>query len=430
VAGAIVIVVAVGVGLLFPWATSAYYLERGGHNLNSPGATTSQLNAAQDQLQRALAWDANNAQAYYLLARLYRLREDWPQAAGSLAHYVRLRPKNPRGYWELSLACEQLKASELGQVAGAACGRDKDGRQAILVRLWSLAGQSASDFVTAAGRFLEAEKWDQAEAYYRRALIVELDAPAAWLGLADLFRARGDIDAAMEAWDSVIAHDVDSEAVAEAYARRGEIFAAERRWDDASAELSQAVALLPEEGRYHLAYGWYLYRAKGPIEEVRDQLTAAAALLPENPIPFLRLANISFSLSDYEQALTYASEAIEANPAQVWGWIWKARALGQLGRGTEAESALRQAIQLDPENAAVYAELGDLFDQAGRTGAAIAAYEQAISLAPNETAYRLSLAQVYAGGGQIAEAIAIYQQILELEPDNEAAGQALQALEQ
>lgn len=68
---------------------------------------------------------------------------------------------------------------------------------------------------------------------------------------------------------------------------------------------------------------------------MRGELTAAAALLPRHPVPFLRLANISFGQSDYEQALNYPKEAIEANATQVWGWVWKGRALSQLGRSTE-----------------------------------------------------------------------------------------------
>ena len=424
------VLLALGIGLLFPWAAGAYYLERGGYNLDASGSAGPRLDLAEEQLQRALTWDPDNAQAYTLLAKLYRLRGDGPRAAEALAHYVNLKPGNPNGYWQLSLVCEQLDASELGQVPDQACGREESGREDALARLWSLAGYSASDFVAAANESLQAERWDQAEAHYRRALIMGPDAPAAWLGLAKLFQARGDVEAAMETYARLIAGPANPEAVAEAHACRGEIFAAQQRWDEARDELSQAVALMPQEGRYRLDYGWYLYRADGPVEEVRQELTTAATLLPQNPTPFLRLANASFGQGDYQQALLDAEKAIETNAANAQGWVWKGRALDRLGRLAEAESALRQAVRVGAKNAAAHAGLGDLFSQAGRIDEAIEEYEQAVALAPNQVPYRLSLAWAYRSSGQASEAIAAYRQVLELNPENRTAKQALQALEE
>ncbi|MEJ2212167.1 MAG: tetratricopeptide repeat protein [Anaerolineae bacterium] len=432
-AGPVVVVtlalLALGGAWLFPWAAGAYYLERGGYNLDASGSAGPRLDVAEDQLQRALAWDPNNAQAYYLLASLYRRRGDWPRAAEALVHYVNLQPKNPNGYWQLSLACEQLDASTLDQVPDVACGRNESGREDALARLWSLAGYSASDFVAAGDQSFRAERWDEAEAHYRRALIVDPDEPAARLGLAELSQARGDVEAAMEAYARLVAESTTPKAVAEAHARRGQILAAQKKWDQARSELSQAVALMPQEGKYRLDYGWYLYRANGPIAEARQELTIAATLLPQDPTPFFRLANASFGQGNYQQALLDAEKAIETNAANAQGWIWKGRALDQLGRLAEAESAFRQALQLAPKNAAVHAGLGDVLGQAGRMDEAIEEYEQAVALAPDQVPYRLSLAQAYRLNGQVDEAIAAYRQVLELNPENRTAKQALQTLE-
>jgi tetratricopeptide (TPR) repeat protein len=152
-------------------------------------------------------------------------------------------------------------------------------------------------------------------------------------------------------------------------------------------------------------------------------------LLPQDPTPFFRLANASFGQGNYQQALLDAEKAIETNAANAQGWIWKGRALDQLGRLAEAESAFRQALQLAPKNAAVHAGLGDVLGQAGRMDEAIEEYEQAVALAPDQVPYRLSLAQAYRLNGQVDEAIAAYRQVLELNPENRTAKQALQTLE-
>lgn len=130
------LLVLVGVALLvwlaWPWAASAYSVERAGRWLAADRAGP----AVERQLDRALRWDPYNAQAYRLRAQLYKGQGQHIAAVEALAGYVALRPADPLGHWALATACEGLATSDLVWGDGQPCGYDEDSRRAALVRLW------------------------------------------------------------------------------------------------------------------------------------------------------------------------------------------------------------------------------------------------------------------------------------------------------
>lgn len=420
------VVIAAG-ALLFPWVVSACFVEQAGRHLdlNSPAGDQ----VAGQALQRALRWDPDNAQAYRLLAVACERQGDRPAAVEALARYVALRPRDPLGYWQLASACERVPASELEGIAGRPCGSDEASRQAALIRLWQGAGQSAASFVQAGDRWRQQKNRAEAEAFYRRALQFDPAAAPAWYGLGELYRVGGETEKALEAYAHAAALSSDAQLAATIYAQRGRLLAEAGRWAEASAGLAQAVALVPDEGQYHLDYGWYLFKAGGHNQEAEAELRRAADLLPGNPWPYLRLADLAYAREDYAAMLDLAQHAVRLQPGQFWAWFSQGRALRRLNRLGEAGQALRHAIELAANQPGPHAELGDIFRQQGRLDEAIAEYEQAVALAPQNVAYRLGLAAAYRADGQTAQAIETYRRVLELDPENATARQALQNLE-
>jgi protein O-GlcNAc transferase len=411
-------------GLAWPWSASAYYVERAGRALAS-GRAGPQV---ERQLDRALRWDPHNAQAYRLRARFYEQQGQHIAATEALAAYVALRPANPRGLWALATACEELSALELAGVAGQPCGRDDEGRQVVLARLWRSAGYSAATLAEGGDELLQDGKLQEAEVFYQRALVLNPEEPFAWYGLGEVREARGQWEAALEAYGRATAAGTNASVAARGHYRRGQILAAAGRWKEAAAELAQAVALMPKQGAYHLDYGWYVYRAGEPTATAVAELEAAAGLMPHNPAPYLRLASIAFAEQDYETMLAYAQEAIEVQPKQAWGWLFQGQALDRLGRLGEAEGALRRTLELAPGEAAAHDALGHVLTQKGDLAAAVAAYERAVTLAPQNTAYLLRLANTYRANGQTDQVRETYRRVLELDPGNPDATQALEGM--
>jgi tetratricopeptide (TPR) repeat protein len=412
------------VWLAWPWSASAYYVERAGRALAS-GTAGSQV---ERQLDQALHWDPHNAQAYRLRAQLYEQQGRHIAATEALAGYVTLRPANPQGLWALATACEELSISELARVAGQPCGRDDEGRKGALARLWRSAGYSAATLAQGGDELLRDSKLQEAEVFYQRALVLNPEEPAAWYGLGEVRDAHGQREAALEAYGRAAAAGTDAGVAARAHYRRGQILAAAGQWQEAAAELAQAVALMPEQGAYHVDYGWYVYRAGEPVAEAVAQLEIAARLNPSNPWPHVYLARIAFAEQDYDAMLAHAEDAVAAQPGQAPGWLLQGQALDRLGRLAEAEVALHRARELAPENAAAHDALGHVLAQKGDLAAAVAAYERAVTLAPQNTAYLLRLANTYRANGQADQARQTYRRVLELEPGNPAAMQALKAL--
>jgi tetratricopeptide (TPR) repeat protein len=415
--------------LILPWGASAYYVEHSGRRLDGDKPTgAAGYRAVEGELWQALAWHPRNARAYRLLAQVYEEQGRWIAVVDALAQYVALRPNDPQGYWAMSMACEHLAVAELGQVSSPLCGTNEESRTMALNWLWQKAGQSAADFVRAGDHFSRSEDWPQARAFYRRVLVLDPESAAAWHGLGSAYRAEGETEEALEAYAQVATLSSDPHLVASAYCERGTILADVGRWTEASQELARAVGLVADQGRYHLDYGWYLYRAGASISEARAELAKAAEMMPSSPWPHLRLSNLDFDEKDYTGALAHAQMGIMANPKQVWGWIWQSQALRHLARLAEAEESARHAVELVPNNAAAHAELGHVLKELDRLDEAIEAYQQAVALAPDNAWHHLSLGSAYRVNGQTEAAIEEYQVVLELAPGNTNAKEALRDL--
>lgn len=416
--------------LLFPWAASAYHLERAGRMLAKDDPSEATYQAAEHALHQALDRDPSNAQAYWLLARAHRQQGDLPAAVDALALFVALKPKDRLALLRLAETCELLTTAEMALVSNQTCGSDEQTREAKLIDLWQSAGQSVADLLPAADRFREQENWAEASTFYSRALLLDVESAEAWYGLANVHQAQGRTQEALDAYARVVTLSSDAGLVASAHASRGKILADSHHWAEASAEMAQAVAAAPDRGSYHLDYGWYLYQAGDSLQNARYELTKAASLVPKNPWPHIHLANLSFAEENLQQSLEHGQRAVELAPDLFWAWVWQGKALEHLNRSVEAEESLRQAIDLAPDEATPYAELGKLLEKVGRLEEAIVQYEKAALLAPGYLWHNLSLAQAYRSNGQASEAREMYRRVLELDPGNAAAERALDELGQ
>ncbi len=95
------------------------------------------------------------------------------------------------------------------------------------------------------------------------------------------------------------------------------------------------------------------------------------------------------------------------------------------GESQRAIPEYRRAIDLDPRNAAAYADLGYVLLSQGASGEAIAALEKAIALNPGLAEAHYTLGRARATRGRWSEAVAAYQEALRRKPDFMEASYAL-----
>ncbi len=82
----------------------------------------------------------------------------------------------------------------------------------------------------------------------------------------------------------------------------------------------------------------------------------------------------------------------------------------------EAIACYRQAIELDPNHAGTYINLGNVLFDAGKLDEAIACYRQAIELEPKYAAAHFLLGNALANQGNLDEAVACYHNAIEVDP--------------
>ena len=97
--------------LSIPFVASTYHLEAAERVLGTPSLALAHLH-------RAVRWQPANAQAYRVLAQVYRLQDQWSAAAEAQERYTQLRPANPLGHMELA-EDDQIIEAEAAAMQGA-----------------------------------------------------------------------------------------------------------------------------------------------------------------------------------------------------------------------------------------------------------------------------------------------------------------------
>lgn len=204
-------------------------------------------------------------------------------------------------------------------------------------------------------------------------------------------------------------------------------------------------ALLP-----YAAGHWAL--ARGQPLQAEPLFYLALRLSPEYPAAHMALGALDYQLWGAEQAIGHWSRAAQADPTLTEAHVNLALALAQQGRFQPATASIRRAIDLQPNDPALYRTLAELhlrqeeplharraLLEVSRLGAADATdnqqlgllylaeeryslaapyFEQALQLDPYRREARRGLAVARYGEGEMAEALRHFQQVLYVEPDD------------
>jgi tetratricopeptide (TPR) repeat protein len=122
------------------------------------------------------------------------------------------------------------------------------------------------------------------------------------------------------------------------------------------------------------------------------------------------------SLGQVAEAITSYEDSIAAAPTSM-AHQNLALVLLRLDRLTEAETHIRTAIQLQPDDAEAHSGLGAVFTRQGKTEEAIAAYREAIRLRPTLAVAHANLGVALASEGRADEGIASLLQAISLDPE-------------
>jgi len=179
--------------------------------------------------------------------------------------------------------------------------------------------------------------------------------------------------------------------------------------DRALPLLARCVGAAPENGLYRASLGLVLLR-KGDAEQAATHLLDASNLLPHALEPRLYLARALGRLDRWNQAADVLATTALQFPERPEVWAAKGNVERVLLRHQDAESSLRRALTLSPEDPDALNNLGVVVRALGRVEEAIGYYREALARAPAQAQSsalihaNLGNALTQLGRGTIAEA--------------------------
>lgn len=155
------------------------------------------------------------------------------------------------------------------------------------------------------------------------------------------------------------------------------------------------------------------------VQRWRDSVTlfSHAVAATENNYKAHNLLAIALMFQGkLDEALHHSKESLRIQPLNADLYIQKGNILLDMGRSEEAKDNYRRALQLDPNSESAYYNLGVVFHDEGNTDGAIAEYRRAIKIRGTHFPAHMKLAEALMGKGQVDEALQVYIRAAALQP--------------
>jgi tetratricopeptide (TPR) repeat protein len=242
--------------------------------------------------------------------------------------------------------------------------------------------------------------------------------PQALTGAAQAFSAK-DYASARHALESLIAqHSQD----ASLYAALGNLRFATRDFDAAKTAFVRSAELDPGFAYAHVRLAQIYYRLE-ESSQVADEAKQALRLQPTNAEAHKYLAlSSTMQMQDSEGAAAGGGNVEDLSDLKA-GSNTEAKdlnnqgiALAQQNKWANAEAAYKRAIELDPNVAMYYYNLGNLYTKWQHPQQALAALNKAKALAPRNMAVRQNLGYTMCQFNLFSDAVTEFREMLDMDP--------------
>ena len=297
--------------------------------------------------------------------------------------------------------------------------------------------------------------YDEAVSAYSAALELKPDMVTAHRGLALTEQARGNDQAALEHFGVALSlddkHSVTHLGIAYTFKKLGRPDEAARSAQDAiacdprmmeahrflalldrdrgdhEAALAEFVAardLAPRNVWLHLDVATEL-RALGRLDEAEASCREAVTLEPDFAAAHRMLGFIARDRQDHLGAIAHFETARQHSPTDHWNVLNLANEFLTLARHDEALALYHAALDINPDFAEPYRQIGIVERARGDREAALAAFAAARDLAPDKAWFHYDVSTALRDLGRLDEAEASGRRILEFAPDFVAAHRTL-----
>jgi tetratricopeptide (TPR) repeat protein len=125
--------------------------------------------------------------------------------------------------------------------------------------------------------------------------------------------------------------------------------------------------------------------------------------------------------SGMAESFGQTNSSLPKSQTEVISLLQQTAGLIQNGKFTEAETVIRRAVTIAPNNADAHNLLGVVLDQKGSTAEAERAYRQALKINPKGVSPLANLGVLLAKSKREPEAIQIFEKVLQIKPDHPQA---------
>lgn len=200
----------------------------------------------------------------------------------------------------------------------------------------------------------------------------------------------------------------------------------------AIAGLEKILANNPASAEAHLLLGQAYYRADQK-DQAQEQFLAAFTLNPVAVPPldtqdadeWLKLGNAHASLNQLDEALATYQTVLQIKPDKAAAYTNIGVVYYQAGQFDNAVQQMQRALEIEPDDAETHYMLGATYVQQQELDKAEAAFTQAIALKPDLAAAYTGLGNVQLAHKDYAAAAQTLQKATELQPDQAEAWLAL-----
>jgi tetratricopeptide (TPR) repeat protein len=277
-------------------------------NLGNIALQLNRLDEAEDYFKRALALQETSAAAHYGLGQAALSKRSYADAVRHLEQALKLAPEANRLRYALAMAYRglgdsaraQAHLAQSGTVGVRASDPLLDGLQDLAkgARLHLIRGRTA----------LEARRYAEAAAEFRKALSRQPDSIPAHFNLGAALTRMGDLRGAVEQFEETLRLDANH---ANAHYNLGLLLAQMEQHQQAIEHLRRALSAQPDDQDARFVLAQQLLKVSR-IEEAATELSQVVQSNPDNEDALLLHVKILLNRKQYKQAL----EALEKGHAQ------------------------------------------------------------------------------------------------------------------
>lgn len=234
-----------------------------------------------------------------------------------------------------------------------------------------------------------------------------------WDVLGLLRLQQGQSHEALSCFQQAITLDA---AVANFYDHAGVAHCSLGNWENGVQCYQQAILLAPDAVNTRYNLGLALQKL-GRVEEALATYLMVIAQQP-HALAHGQVGNLLQQQQHWTAAIAHYQQAIQLQPEYAEAWYNLGVAHQQLGDPSLALEAYQQALTFKPDYAEALNGLGTLLEKQGQIEAALQQYQHSLALYPNYVHALLNLGNLQVRLDRLSDAEATYQHLLHLEPQH------------